>query len=168
MYEGITLTENNLCIPCPLYFLSFWRNALTSCITSYQLWNSLPSDIHRIQSSHAFKTALKTHLKNTTTSDFRFCFLTCPHPPLTLPHPLLHFFCTLKKKKKKKSAPQSDVKLNLSYVWRHHFNCKQSVYSLPSLLSQFLMQCTDLLHYVCINCGINSNLTSITFDPPMP
>ena len=49
-------------------------------------WNSLPSDISHIQSSYAFKTALKfTSTNNTITSHFKLCFLTCPpthpHPP---------------------------------------------------------------------------------------
>ena len=43
-------------------------------------WNSLPSDIHHIQSSQAFKTKL-TSTKNVITSDFKFCRLTCLPPP---------------------------------------------------------------------------------------
>ena len=36
-------------------------------------WNSLHSDCHHIQSSHAFKTTIKL----TSTSNFKFCLLTC-------------------------------------------------------------------------------------------
>ena len=44
--------------------------------------HTLPSDIRHIQSSHAFKTALNpTYTNNTTTSDLKFCLLTCPPPP---------------------------------------------------------------------------------------
>ena len=68
---------------------------IASCSCSFfycapKQWNSLPSDIRHIQSSHAFKTALETHLHsttNTTTGDFKFCLL--PFAPLiATPHPL--------------------------------------------------------------------------------
>ena len=93
-----------------------------------------------------------------TFTDFVFSWLNVAFPTITINHSAA--FCKSNFKnlslKKKKSALQSNVKLNLSYVWRHHFNWKQSVYSLPSLLSQFLTQCTDLLHYV---------LSTVKFTP---
>ena len=73
---------------------------IASCSCSFfycgpKQWNSLPSDIRHIQSSHAFKTALKAHLHstaNTTADDFKFCLLpfapliaTPPPPPTPFP-----------------------------------------------------------------------------------
>ena len=69
---------------------------IVSCSRSFfycapKQWNSLPSVIRHIQSSHAFKTGLKTHLlqynQYYTAGDFKFCLL--PFAPLIpIPHPL--------------------------------------------------------------------------------
>ena len=55
-------------------------------------WNSLPSDISHIRSSHTFKTALKTHLYKQYKKWFQI--LSSYLPPLfTLLHPSLHSTC---------------------------------------------------------------------------
>ena len=53
--------------------------------------NSLPSDMHHIQ-SHAFQTALKTYLykQHHNKRNFKFCLLTCP----SIPPPTQHFSVT--------------------------------------------------------------------------
>ena len=45
-----------------IYFVStvLEQKPLVNAVSPTAQWNSLPSDIHHIQSSHAFKTALKT------------------------------------------------------------------------------------------------------------
>ena len=49
--------------------------------------NSLPSNIHHIQSSHAFKTVLKTHLYKQCCKWFQIAFLTClPYLPFLTLH----------------------------------------------------------------------------------
>ena len=70
----------------------------SQCSFSYcapKQWNSLPSNIPHIHSSHAFKTALKTLQGINATSDFKFCLLhfVLPHLSPFSPHSLLHSFC---------------------------------------------------------------------------
>ena len=59
-------------LPLVLFFLFFF-----SLYCAPEQSNSHPSDIRHIQSSHAFKTALKTCLykQKQYTSDFKFCLL---------------------------------------------------------------------------------------------
>ena len=61
-------------------------------LTAPKQWNSLPSAIHHIHSSHALQAALKTHLnKQYQNKLFQIVFLLAPHPhPPTLPHPSSH------------------------------------------------------------------------------
>ena len=81
---------SSCCLECPgsltgrLCALCIARCSCSFFYCAPKQWNSLPSDIRHIQSSHAFKTALETHLHsttNTTTGDFKFCLL--PFVPLT-------------------------------------------------------------------------------------
>ena len=59
-------------------------------LTAPKQWNSLPSDSCHIQSSHAFKTALKTHLYKQSYNWFQILYSFVPNLPHLLLSSLLH------------------------------------------------------------------------------